>query len=168
MIPMIKNNKEFINILNKAITYLSYQPRSILEVKKFLLKKKQFNKEMVKKTIEYLIDKEYLDDKSYAKLYIESKAKRKPKSIFALRFELYNKGIDHSITDLILDKYDDRELAKKAVEPKMRAWYGYTESKFKKKLMNFLQYRGFSYDICASTLDYYLSLKKTNRGNDED
>ncbi len=163
---MIENNKEFLIILNKAMTYLSYQPRSILEVKNFL-NKKEFNNKIINLTINYLIDKKYLDDKSYAKLYIESKAKRKPKSVFALRFELCNKGIDHTITDPILDKYDDRELAKKAVEPKMRTWNGYPEPKLKKKLMNFLQYRGFSYDICVSTLDYYLSLSNINRGNDE-
>ncbi len=161
-----ENNKEFLLTLNKVISYLSYQPRTILEVKNYL-NKKQPDKEIVNKTLEYLIEKKYLDDNSYAKLYIESKAKRKSKSIFAFKFELQNKGIAHSITEPILDKYNDKDLAINAIKPKMRIWYGYEDSKLKKKLMNFLRYRGFSFDICMSTLDYYLSIKQKTRGDDE-
>jgi len=123
--------------------------------------------EIIKKTIEYLIKKEYLNDETYAKFFIESKVKHKPRSVFAFRYELRCKGIDHSISDPILNQYDDGELAKKAVEFKMNTWYGYETSKFKKKLLNFLNYRGFSYDICVSTLDYYLSVNNLNRGDDE-
>ncbi len=163
---MTDNNKDFLLTLNKAISYLSYQPRSILEVKNYL-KKKQSDHEIIKKTIDYLIEKQYLDDNSYAKLYIESKTIQKPKSVFALKFELKNKGIEHSITDSILDKYDDRELAMNAVKPKIRIWRGYEDSKLKKKMMNFLRYRGFSYEVCMSTLDDYLSFKQKTRGDDE-
>ena len=152
---MVNENKTITLALNLALNYLSYQARTIQEMQKYL-KNKGFTEDIVKKIIEILLDKNYLNDKEFAKLFIETKIKTKPKSKFALEYELRQKGINPSDFEDILTAYDDESLALKAVKPKIKIWQTLDTDKFKKKMMNFLQYRGFSYDICLTTLNLFL------------
>ncbi|WP_457554092.1 regulatory protein RecX [Desulfobacula sp.] len=149
------NEKNSITLaLNLATGYLSYQARTIYEMKKYL-EKKSFGDSVIKKTIEFLRDKNYLNDKAFAELFVETKIKNKPKSKFALAYELKKKGIPLVEIDIVLHPYDDQDLAFKAVKPKIKAWQNLNDDKFKKKMMNFLQYRGFNYDICLSLLNHF-------------
>lgn len=56
-------------------------------------------------------------------------------------------------------KYDDQELAIKAIRPKFKQWQNFDNEKFKKKISNYLRYRGFNYDIILSTLNYMIELR---------
>ncbi len=76
---MVNELKKIDRPLNLAIRYLSYQPRTVHEIKIFL-KKKEFSSEMILKVIEILKEKQYLNDQEFAKLFIESKVKFKAKS----------------------------------------------------------------------------------------
>ncbi|MCP3876555.1 MAG: regulatory protein RecX [Desulfobacteraceae bacterium] len=151
-----ENNKEIQLPLNLSIKYLAYQPRTIYEIQAFL-KKKGFNKNIIESVVDILINYNYLNDKDYAKLFIESKVKCKAKSKFALAYELKKKGVSDSIINEALKTYDDFDLAFKSVQPKIKHWQKFDDKTFKKKLMNFLHYRGFSYDICISTLNHYIN-----------
>ncbi len=51
-------------------------------------------------------------------------------------------------------------MAMKAVKPKIKIWQNLDGEKFKKKMMNFLQYRGFNYDVCMTTLNYFKNLQE--------
>jgi regulatory protein len=144
--------------LNLALKYLSYQPRTIHEMQEYL-EKKGFSKDMVKNIIEILLEKKYLNDKDFTKLFVEGRVKYKPKSKFAFRYELKKKGVNPSIIDGILEPYNDQDLALKSVEPKIKAWQNLDDDKFKAKMMNFLRYRGFDYDTCISTLNYFIESK---------
>jgi SOS response regulatory protein OraA/RecX len=100
-----------------------------------------------------------LNDKDFTKLYIETLVRNRPKSKFAIEFALKKKGVDLSIIEPILEKYDDQSLAIKAVEPKIVKWQSFDNKKFNKKFMNFLVYRGFKYEICITTLNHFKNLK---------
>ena len=86
------------------------------------IEKKGFDEDIAKKVIETLLEKKYLNDKDFAKLFIESKARNKPKSKFAFQYELKKKGICPSIIDMVLEQYDDQDLALTAVKPKIKLW----------------------------------------------
>jgi len=161
---MVNENKTITQALNKALNYLSYQARTIQEMQKYL-KNKGFSEDIVKEIIEILMNKNYLNDKEFAKLFVETKIKTKPKSKFALEYELRQKGINPSDIEDLLTAYDDESLALKAVKPKIKIWQTLDADKFKKKMMNFLRYRGFSYDICLTTLNLFL---KSNLSQKED
>ena len=149
--------------LNLAIKYLSYQPRTVYEMQEYI-KKKGFSEDIIEKIIEILLEQNHLNDRDFATLFIESKVRNKPKSKFAFQYELKKKGINPSIIDAILEQYDDQDLALKAVRPKIRMWQNLDDEKFKKKMMNFLRYRGFNYDICLSTLNFFLESKDAMKG----
>ncbi|MEN8210898.1 MAG: regulatory protein RecX [Thermodesulfobacteriota bacterium] len=140
-----------------AMKYLSYRPRSVYEIEEYL-KKKFWDKNIVKKTIEILLERNYLNDKDFTKIYIETMVRNRPKSKFAIKYALKKKGVDLSIIEPFLEQYDDQSLAIKAVEPKIERWQNFDKKKFKKKMMNFLVYRGFNYEICITTLNYFKNL----------
>lgn len=152
---MVNENKTITQALNLALNYLSYRARTIQEMQKYL-KNKKLSEDIVKEIIEILLDKNYLNDKEFAKLFVETKIKTKPKSKFALEYELRQKGINPSDIEDLLTAYDDQAQALKAIKPKIKIWQTLDTDKFKKKMMNFLQYRGFSYDICLTTLNLFL------------
>ncbi len=62
-----------------AMRYLSYRPRSVYEIEQYL-KKKGVDKNIVKQAIAILKERDYLNDQTFTKLYIETTAKNRPKS----------------------------------------------------------------------------------------
>ncbi len=154
---MIKNKKKDLSPENKtplsmAIRYLTHQPRSIHEMQAYLAKK-GFKIAIISNTIEILLEKKYLDDVFFTKTYVESRVSYKPKSKFVLACELKRKGIEPTIIESVLKEYNDFDLALKALEKKMRQWEHLDYELYKKKFLNFLQYRGFNYDISLSLLN---------------
>lgn len=73
----------------------------------------------------------YLDDRAFARGFIESRIRYKPKSVFALDL-LRKKGIDPALAEELLSVYKDEELALKAVETKKQAWNSLDESECRK------------------------------------
>ena len=127
-------NKKLIKTsYNLALKYLAYQPRTILQMENYI-KSKGYDDSVVKKVVEILLEKNYLNDEEYAKLYLETKTKYKPKAKFALRYELLQKGINPLLADNALDEYDDYDLAYKALELKMKIWRNIDAKKLKKKV----------------------------------
>lgn len=149
------NDDNSINLpLDMAQRYLAYQPRTILEVMIYLAKK-GFGEDIIEKIINILLEKNFLNDHNFAQLFVESRVKTKPKSKFALGYELKKKGVNASIIEDVLSQYDDEDLALSSVKSKIKIWQNLDPEKFKKKMLNFLRYRGFSYDICLSTLNCF-------------
>jgi regulatory protein len=124
------------------------------------LVKKGFDEDMINETIVKLLEQKYLDDEIFTRLFVESRVNYKPKSKFALAYELNQKGIKSAVIEDILKNYDDQDLALKAIEPKINLWLRLDFEKFKKKTLNFLQYRGFSYDIAISILSKFNQLEE--------
>jgi regulatory protein len=165
-----KINPELKKALGMSLRYLSLRERSILEMHNYL-STKDFNAQVVEKIIERLKQENYLNDKRFARIYLENRKRNKPKSIFALRYELVHKGIKPSIIDGLLTGYDDIELAFLAVQPKLRSWKHLEKQSQKKKMLNYLRYRGFSFSVCQSTWQrIFSSMSKTclekDLGND--
>jgi len=155
---LLSNHPENIEgPLRLSIRFLSYQPRTIHEVKEFI-RKKGVDEDRTQKIIEILLDKKYLDDTAFSKMFVQSKIRYKPKSKFALGYELNKKKVSPSIIEAVLEPYDDEDLALKAVTLKKRTWKNLDSETLKKKVMNFLRYRGFGYDISLSTLNRFMNI----------
>lgn len=133
----------------KALGYLSKSPKTIRQMKKYLTDK-GYDGNIIDQVIVQLSNFNYLDDRAFARQFIESRIRYKPKSVFALGFELREKGIDPALAEELLSVYNDEELALKAVETKKQAWNRLDESECRKKIMNYLRYRGFDYSVCQT------------------
>jgi len=132
-----------------ALGYLSRRPRSILEIKEYLLKK-LFSPLVAEDVVQRLCTKNYLNDRIFAENHLENRKRNKPKSLFAFRCELKNKGIHPAVIDELLEDYDDLELASLAVKPKVRLWQHLDQEPLKKKVFGFLRYRGFRFSVIQS------------------
>jgi len=141
---------ELKSALGMAMGYLSLRERSTREMNDYLLKK-GFTDQMTEKAIEQLKENNYLNDRRFAEMYLENRKKNKPKSIFALSYELDHKGIEPSIIDELLSDFDNLELAFLAVKQKIKSWKHLERESRKKKMMNYLRYRGFSFSVCQAT-----------------
>ncbi|PIE62121.1 MAG: hypothetical protein CSA25_06790 [Desulfobacter postgatei] len=111
---------------------------------------KGYDGNIIEQVIVLLSSFNYLDDKAFARQFIEGRIRHKPKSVLALEFELCQKGIDPAFARKLLTAYKDEELALKAVENKMQIWNKLYEAERRKKIMNYLRYRGFSYSVCQT------------------
>ena len=119
-------------------------------MKKYL-SAKGYNANIIDQVIVQLSNFNYLDDSSFARQFIESRIRYNPKSIFALGFELRKKGIEPTLAKELLAAYKDEDMALKAIEKKKLAWERLDEFECKKKMMNYLRYRGFDYSVCQAT-----------------
>ena len=149
-IDQLLREDEFHGAYNCAIRYLTRRPRSINETRA-VLTGKGYGSEAVEKTISRLAAQNYLDDNAYARLWIEHRMRWRPRSAFALGFELRQKGIAHGIIEHLLMDFDDDNAALKAIKGHLRQWQNLERSQFKLKLFNFLKNRGFCYDTCRNT-----------------
>lgn len=157
MTPFSDHPENIERPLRLSIRFLSYQPRTIHEVTQFI-RKKGVDEDDAKKIIKILLDKKYLDDMAFSKLFVQSKIRYKPKSKFALTYELNKKKVSPSIIEAVLEPYNDEDLALKAVTLKKNTWKNLEPETIKKKVMNFLRYRGFGYDISISTLNRFMNI----------
>ncbi|SMC93980.1 regulatory protein [Desulfocicer vacuolatum DSM 3385] len=151
---MIKRNKtsdiSTARAYNICIRFLAPRPRSEQEIRRHLTKK-DIPGRVIDDTIQRLMETNLVDDAAFARMFVESRERHKPRSKFALGCELRQKGIKDSIIDKSLEDIDEEVSAWHAVQPRLRSWQRLPPDKFKKKLFNYLQYRGFGYGICLTT-----------------
>lgn len=114
------------------------------------LEESEYPKEAVESAIAYVTSYGYLDDRRYAKHYIEWKKQGKGKA--RLKMELVQKGISREIIEEVLESTDfgeTREMIRQIILKKRKTNIPMNE-KEKQKLYGFLMRKGFpSSDILA-------------------
>ncbi|MBI3559162.1 RecX family transcriptional regulator [Candidatus Gottesmanbacteria bacterium] len=134
----IIGESEFGKLLNKAINFLSYRPRSEWEIRQFLKKKDPGAAQ--DDIIEKLKKLKLVDDETFAKWYVEQRNTFRPKSRRILEMELRRKGVKiKPETDL-----SETELAKRAL--------GKKKFMVKEKAIRFLASRGFSWETIEDVI----------------
>jgi regulatory protein len=144
--------------LKRARNYLSTQlgrkPRTITETKRLLVRK-EYSQEVIDSAIQDAIERGWLDDKSYSKLWIEHRSSTNPRGDYALKRELMAKGVSKEIIESALSDSDQSEdsLIAKVVERKMLSLQHQDPSVRKAKLIGHLKRRGFSFDAIRNALE---------------
>ena len=101
-------------VLEAAARFLEARHRSVAEVRRKLTRL-GYRADLVADTLERLGELGYLDDDAFARAWVESRDRAKPRGEHALRRELGLKGVDRSLVDAVLD--DRREDASAAADP---------------------------------------------------
>jgi len=146
----IKKNKNLTRAYNSSIQYLAARIRSKKEIQDNLYKKK-FNKDVVDEIIHILEDENLINDKIFASEFVLSREKIRPKSKFALKYELRKKGVSDFIIEDSIQGIDEYKSALAAIESKIQIWSKLDNDKFKSKMMNFLKNRGFNWEVFHET-----------------
>ena len=154
---LIKENRLF-HIKQKAFRYLGRRQHSTSELRT-KLKQKGYETELINEVIYDMKSKNYLDDAGFAKMFVEEKLKLKLWGEQKLRSELIKRGIKSDIISDVLRNIisDDNQLnnalilaAKKYNTLKNRNLDKYV---IKKKLITFLNSRGYDYDVIKDVCD---------------
>ncbi|OGD85870.1 hypothetical protein A2Z23_00900 [Candidatus Curtissbacteria bacterium RBG_16_39_7] len=145
---------ELEKILEKVFRFLSYRQRSKQEILNYLKKKNLGEKEieLVIKKIEKL---GFIDDEEFARAFVQSRIKARPKGKRLLIQELRQKGIEKEIIEKTLEEVTlpEIELAQKAIEKKLKNFLKLPPQEAKVKIAGFLARRGFSWDTIKELID---------------
>jgi len=132
-----------------AFLLLKFRQRSKKEISE-RLRKKRFDEQIIKETITFLENKGFVDDKIFARAWIESRIK-KPFGIRKIRQELNFKGIDKEIIDseinVIKKKYPEEEIIEEVAKIRLGRLKGIDPNSVKRRLYSYLLRRGFSPEI---------------------
>ncbi|MDD4879926.1 MAG: regulatory protein RecX [Candidatus Omnitrophica bacterium] len=144
-----------------ALRLLRFRPRSVKEMAQ-RLKQKGHRGFMIARVINELIEKKSLDDRVFSRLWIGDRMHIKPAGRNLITRELKAKGVDDETIAAAFGElegsFDEYEIAMPLVRGKMAHMKGIEKEKAKKKLLDFLGRRGFSYNtiwkIIKENYDY--------------
>lgn len=147
-VEYIQESLVYIKAQDTALRFIGYKMRTVKEIR-MKLAEKEFSEEVIEKVVTFLEKYGYADDREYCRKYIKEKLRMKPKSGYALKIELKQRGISSRIIDEVMaeTEVDEEGDAFRWLERKSRGqWPPETEKK-KKQLYDFLLRKGYSYDI---------------------
>ena len=130
---------------DRAVRFLSYRPRSAVEVRRNLAKHEVANS-LITATLARLEGIGYLDDRGFAEFWLENRARFKPMGARALRYELRAKGIADDIIETLLADFEEEEAAYRVAAGQASRIRGTTRQVFRRKLSQMLRRRGFKAD----------------------
>lgn len=111
------------------------------------LKLKKFSKSIINETIQFLLDKRFLDDTIFAKSWTRSRL-NKPYGLIRIRFELIQKGIDKIIIEKILNQtgedYNEQTAIRELAQKRIQKYSNLEPAKQKQRLYGYLARRGFT------------------------
>ena len=138
------NEEFFATVYNKALDIVSRREHSEKEIKNKLLEKFHAP-EIIEQVVLKLIENNLINDVRFAEMYVLIR-KRKGFGPKKIQFELMARGIDDSISSLVITEEGSwKEAAQKAFNKKFKNGAS-QEFKERNKQKTFLQNRGFSFE----------------------
>jgi regulatory protein len=130
-----------------ALRYLDYRPRSVEEIRRHL-QGNAVEPDVINEVVERLGEVGLLDDRAFARYWLENRRDFRPRGERALRMELRQKGVPADIIDEALGTdHDEGNAAYQAAQAQARKIHTTDPREFRRKLEAHLVRRGFAYDI---------------------
>jgi len=131
-----------------ALRLLASRPRSVREISE-RLRRKGFEQVTIDRAIEKLEGWNYINDAEFARYWVENRAAHKPRGRRLLEQELRTKGVDREVVkEAIADVEVDEESAALELARAKLSSYRHDDPRIaQRKLIGFLQRRGFDFDV---------------------
>ncbi|MDZ4746655.1 MAG: RecX family transcriptional regulator [bacterium] len=140
----------------KAYRFATYKPRTERQILDHL-EKIGCVPEEIEPLMTWLREFRVVDDQGYAERFVAASKERKPLSRSAAKAALLRKGIAKEMIESILNtEYSDEvslEVARRVADKKLRVIRATSDEERKQKLVRFMQYRGFNWDVIRSVVD---------------
>ncbi|GIW69468.1 MAG: hypothetical protein KatS3mg101_0215 [Patescibacteria group bacterium] len=158
-------------ILAKLLDFLSYSSRTEKEVRdkaNYFLRKSDIPKsadreDLVERIISLLKEENLVDDKIYAKRYVEGLIlSPKNKSVREAMSFLLKRGVSEDIAESVLEEFGEQlelKSLKSLIEKKSRTYGSLRNPIARQKLIRYLISKGFSYEAARAEVDKTASLK---------
>jgi len=136
----------------RTLGFLGYRPRSTAEVQAYLARR-QVPPSVGQTVIQRLVAAGLLDDDAFARFWVENRESFRPRGLRSLRYELRSKGVSDAVVEGATQEVDETEGAYRAAQDRARRLSGLEYQVFRRRLVGFLQRRGFGYDVVKETVD---------------
>lgn len=140
---------------SRAINYISGKLKTKYEVR-LKLKENGFAEDVIDEVLDILEKEEYLNDKVYCEIFIEDKKKLNGYGKNKIKSLLIQKGISKNIFEDFLNEFEYDEEFDNALKMGIKKLnlLSNEEDNFKKrqKIINYLAYRGFGFDVINDVL----------------
>ena len=145
---------------DRALRFLGSRPRSRSEVEA-RLEQAGYTPEIRAKVLERIQRLGYIDDQAFVAWWIDNRSRFNPRSGRALRQELWQKGVANDLVEQALAGLDDDELALAAGLNRASRWQHLSREAFDKKMLGFLQRRGFNYVTARNVTNQLWKVSKS-------
>jgi len=143
-------------VLTSALRLLKYRSRSCKELRDRLIQK-GYSIILIEKTIDYLLELDYLDDLKFAKSFAEDKINQKGVGPIYLKSELLKHGIPQEHISIIVSEaykvQSQDQLIKKHIEKRKNILRDKSSENQKRRIIHFLQRKGFSWNQISNNID---------------
>ena len=151
--PVTKKTKT--DLVNSAIHYLKFRPRSEHEIKSHLTKKTK-DQNLIEDTISYLKELKLINDAEFIDWFIKGRLKqlKGPRLIsyeLALKFKTPRDLVTTAISKISSD--DLTRAAQKALDKKLRLFAKYPQNQQKLRAYKHLYQRGFTKETIYAAID---------------
>jgi regulatory protein len=158
MTVLVDEAKKYLDLVYR---YLSIRNRSEKEIRDYLTRKKAAET-IIEQIVDLLKKQKFLDDVAFARSWVLSRARFRPKGKNALKFELLQKGIDKETIDTVLseaheDIPDQVTQAKRLIERRIEKVRDKPRQEIYQKVGGFLARRGFDWETIKKSIDEVLT-----------
>lgn len=146
-VDYIQKSLVYIQAQDAALCFIGYKMRTEKEVRQ-KLRDNEFAEAVIEEVMEFLCKYHYTDDREYALRYIKERLRLSPRSAYALRMELRQRGVSEKLCEEALGQMEIPEIedAVMWLDRKTRGQWP-PDDKKKKQLHGFLQRKGYSYGV---------------------
>lgn len=135
----------------RALHLLSYRPRSVAELLQ-RLGRADFPATAVEAALARLERVGLVDDRAFARYWVENREAFRPRGRGVLRWELRQKGVADQIIDEVLASLDEAAAASRLAWKRGPRLRHLDEVTFRRRLSAYLARRGFPYSIIADVV----------------
>tara|TARA_Y100000310_G_scaffold260414_1_gene269335 strand:- start:1220 stop:1840 length:621 start_codon:yes stop_codon:yes gene_type:complete len=152
-IDNLRGGAEEEKVYNKVLRFVTSRPHSEYEIKLWFRRKK-VNPEQVERVFDRLKNLDMVDDKVFARWWIEQRLTFRPKSQRALIVELRQKGVEREVIEDVLAnvEFNEVEVAQKVAEKQKGRLKNLPQDLRNRKLSEYLARRGFSWEVVKQIL----------------
>ena len=140
---------------NYAFLLLKFRLRSEKELIA-RLKIKKFDLAIIKETVEFLKERDFINDRYFTSAWVNSRLK-KPLGLRRIRQELQLKGVDKDIIDAkiaeVKKDYSEKDTVEKIARERIKRLKGLEPVKLKSRLFSYLVRRGFSAETAIDAIN---------------
>lgn len=140
-----------------AFLLLKFRLRSEKELAQ-RLRQKGFPEELCQGTVNFLKDKQFIDDRVFAKGWVSSRLRR-PFGFRRIKQELVQKGLGKEVIEetfvQVKEDYDEGSIVKQLAERRFSKLKGVEPLKARQRVYAYLMRRGFSPDLISEIVNKY-------------
>lgn len=153
-VARLHDQDEAVRLYNDALRFLSFRPRSSVEVERYL-RGRGADEATSASILERLHRTGLIDDHAFARYWVENRATFSPRGDRALQAELRAKGVAGPEIDVVLEETGESEEARayRAGQKRLRLLSRLDRETFRRRMYSYLQRRGFDYETARAATE---------------